>query len=251
MKNSRIGWCYHTMNFWWGCNKVSDECLYCYIAAIMRHGGLEPFHGPIRTKNWSEPARWDRAAAKSGTRPRVFTCSMSDFFHKGADAWRDEAWQVIRSCKNLDWLILTKRPELARDRLPPDWGQGWPHVWLGVSCGRNQYRGRLDYLHDLPAALKFVSAEPLLERLDLRPYLVMGWIDWVITGAERAAKGKRRRMRRDWVRDLHDQCRGHGVKFFFKQAYDNDQGVINESPLLDGQVVQEVPGSRLSLPVVS
>jgi protein gp37 len=119
-----------------------------------------------------------------------------------------------------------------------------------VSCGRNEYRGRLDHLRDLPAVLKFASCEPLLERLDLRPYLDQGWLDWVITGAERAAKGKRRRMRRDWVRDLHDQCRNHGVKFFFKQAYDNDTGVINESPLLDGVVVQEVPDSRLSLPVV-
>ena len=71
------------------------------------------------TKSWRAPFAWDRVAEAKGERHRVFTCSMSDFFHDGADAWRPEAWEVIRSCENLDWLILTKRPELAKDRLPP------------------------------------------------------------------------------------------------------------------------------------
>jgi protein gp37 len=249
MQDSDIGWTTHTWNPWWGCNKVSDECLRCYIEAIMRRAGLEPFRGPMRTgKCWSDPPRWDRAAAKAGTRWRVFTCSMSDFFHPGADAWRDDAWEVIRSCRNLDWLLLTKRPELARERLPADWGRGWPHVWLGVTVGLNENRGRLDHLRDLPAAVRFVSCEPLLERLDLRPYL--GWLDWVIVGCEQAAKGKRRVMDLDWVRDLHRQCREYGAAFYFKQAYDGERGVPNTEPLLDGRVVQEVPGPcRLSLPL--
>src|SRR5256885_14369984 len=84
--NSKIGWTHHTMNFWWGCHKVSDECKCCYIAQIMRRGGYEPFNGPMETKNWANPERWNSHARKAGARLRVFTCSMSDFFHPGADA---------------------------------------------------------------------------------------------------------------------------------------------------------------------
>ena len=117
-ENSGIGWTDHTMNFWWGCHKVSEECLFCYIDAFMRWQGKQPFRGPIRTSNsnWKKPWTWDRKAGRTSLRFRVFTCSMSDFFHPGADAWRAEAWQVIRQCPNLDWLILTKRPELIPDR---------------------------------------------------------------------------------------------------------------------------------------
>jgi len=119
-ENSGIGWTTHTMNFWWGCDKVSAECLHCYIAAFMKWAGKEPFNGPIRTKDWSKPLRWNRKAAITGERPRIFTCSMSDFFHPGADEWRSEAWEIIRASQNLVWLILTKRPELIPDRLPSD-----------------------------------------------------------------------------------------------------------------------------------
>lgn len=95
-QNSKIGWTDHTHNFWWGCHKVSEECRFCYISGIMRRGGYEPFNGPMRTKNWNNPQRWQRQAERSGKRLRVFTCSMSDFFHPAADDWRDEAWDVIR-----------------------------------------------------------------------------------------------------------------------------------------------------------
>src|SRR5262245_31242062 len=150
-------------------------CRFCYIGPIMKRGGYEPFNGPMQTKNWANPARWDRMAAVAGERHRVFTCSMSDFFHEGADDWRAEAWEIIRDCKNLDWLILTKRPELILERLPADWGAGYPNVWLGVSCGCAEAMPFLDQLRDIPAAVKFVSAEPLLERMDFRPHLA--WLD--------------------------------------------------------------------------
>jgi protein gp37 len=164
---------------------------------------------------------------------------MSDFFHPGADAWRPEAWGVIRACTNLDWLVLTKRPELVPGRLPDDWGQGYPNVWLGVSVGSNETLPWLDLLRPIPAALKFVSAEPLLERVDFRPHL--SWLGWVITGCERAAKGKRSVMDVDWVRDIDRQCREAGVPHYFKQAYVEERGVPCERPLLDGRVVQEFP----------
>jgi protein gp37 len=167
---------------------------------------------------------------------------MSDFFHEGADDWREEAWGIIRDCKNLDWLILTKRPELILQGLPADWGAGYPNVWLGVSCGCAEAMPFLDHLRDIPAALKFVSAEPLLERMDFRPHLA--WLDWVITGCERAAKGERQVMNIDWVRDIDQQCKEAGVKHFFKQAYVDEKGVPCEEPELDGVVVQELPVGR-------
>lgn len=248
-QNSTIGWTHHTMNFWWGCHRVTKECDHCYIGPIMRRGGYEPFDGPMRTLTcWSNPARWNRAARRAGARHRVFTCSMSDFFHQGADPWRAEAWGIIKACDHLDWLILTKRPGLARDRLPPDWGDGYPNVWLGVTCGHPESYYRLPILRDLPARVKFVSAEPLLDRLDFRPHL--GWIDWIITGCERAGKGVRTAMDIDWVRDIDGQCAEAGKDHFFKQAYVDERGAPCEEPLLDGRVVQDVPSGRFPLAIV-
>lgn len=210
-ENSGIGWTDHTQNFWWGCNKFSDECKHCYIDGIMRRAGRVPFGGPMRTNTWSDPHRWERQAKRQERRFRVFTCSMSDFFHPGADEWRPEAWDVIRECPSLDWLVLTKRPELIMDRLPPDWGTGYSNVWLGVTCGIASSLGRLDILKSIPAKIRWVSAEPLLGPIDFRPYLD-GSIQWVITGCEQAGVEKRREMITDWVRDIDQQCRDAGIQ---------------------------------------
>lgn len=238
-EHSGIGWTDHTHNFWWGCHKVSEECKHCYISAIMRRGGFEPFRGPMRTKNWSNPSRWNRRAEEMGVRARVFTCSMSDFFHPGADEWREEAWRIIGDCDWLDWLILTKRPEGILDRLPEDWGTGYPNVWLGVTAGCRSSLERVETLISIPSAVRFLSAEPLLESLDLRPYL--NHVHWVITGCERAKKSVRRVMALDWVRDIDEQCRAFGVPHFFKQYYRNDSGVPCEDGCLDGAVRQAFP----------
>lgn len=238
-ENSKIGWTHHTMNFWWGCHKVSRECKHCYIGPIMKRGGREPFDGPMRTKNWNKLYDWNRKAIREGENKRVFTCSMSDFFHEGADEWRDEAWRYIRECRNLIFLILTKRIDLVAERLPSDWKDGWPNVWLGVTAGCRESLHRLDDLSEIPAAVRFVSCEPLVERLYLAPYLEQ--LDWVITGCERAAKEKRQAMSLDWVRDINDDCKAFGVPHFFKQAYINETGVPCERPELDGRVIQEFP----------
>lgn len=225
-ENSRIGWTHHTMNFWWGCNKVSTECKNCYIAPMMRRGGYEPFAGPMRTKNWSGPQRWNRAAKRDGERRRVFTCSMSDFFHEGADEWRTEAWEVIRQNTELDWLILTKRPENILERLPSDWGDGWENVWLGVTAGVSDSLSRLDHLASIPAAVKFLSAEPLLESLNIEKWLPS--LDWVIAGGE--SGGQRRQSSVAWYESLYEQCRKFGVAFYMKQDThyrDGQQGRID------------------------
>lgn len=241
-ETTKIGWTDHTFNPWWGCHKVSAECTHCYIDGIMRRGGYEPFKGPMRTSHasWQKPLTWNRKARRSGERRRVFTCSMSDFFHPGADAWRPEAWKLISQCEWLDWLILTKRPELIRDRLPPDWNDGYANVWLGVTAGISSSLHRVALLKTIPARIRFISAEPLLERLDLREHIANG-VHWVITGCERAAKGERRLMDMVWVRDIHQQCEEAGVAHFFKQRYIDDRGVPVEDGLLDGRVCQAWP----------
>lgn len=239
-ENSGIGWTDHTMNFWMGCHKVSTECQHCYIDGLMRMAGRVPFNGPMKTIDWSKPAKWNRQAERLGRRLRIFTCSMSDFFHEGADLWRPEAWQVIRDCPNLDWLVLTKRPERIREHLPEDWGSGYPNVWLGVTCGARSSLHRVKTLRSIPAQLRFISAEPLLSRIDFRPHLD-GSIHWIITGCEQAAKTKRRPMEIDWVRDIDAQCREAGIAHFFKQRYEGTR--ITHDGLLDGEIRQAWPNS--------
>lgn len=245
-ENSLIGWTDSTFNPWQGCNKVSTECTHCYIGPLMRFAGREPFQGPMKTKDWSKPRKWNRQARELRKRLRVFTCSISDFFHPGADAWRDAAWDLIRDCSNLDWLILTKRPELVLDRLPTDWGDGWCNVWLGVTCGANKSLYRVEMLQRIPAAIRFISAEPLLEPMDFRPYLD-GSIHWVITGCEQAHKDKRRLMDLDWVRDIDNQCQEAGIAHFFKQRYVNNEGLPIEDGMLDGVCRQQFPRLQRSV----
>ena len=242
MENSKIGWTHHTWNPWWGCNKVSEACRHCYISQIMRRSGNEPFKGPKRTgvATWKKAATWNRKAGKNGQRFRIFTCSMSDFFHPGADTWRNEAWEVIRQCKNLDWLILTKRPELIADRLPSDWGEGYFNVWLGVTVENQESISRIDQLIQVPAAIRFVSAEPLLERIKFENRRLR-MLDWIITGCERAGKTERREMNPGWVRDIRDQCDDSGTALFHKQYYQGNQLIYDGK--IDGVVRQDWPAS--------
>ena len=166
---------------------------------------------------------------------------MSDFFHSRADRWRRDAWEVIRSCPRIDWLILTKRPQRIANHLPNDWGSGYRNVWLGVTVESQEFLKRIGSLLDIPAAIRFVSAEPLLERIDFRPYL--SEIDWVITGCENAGVKKRRPMNLDWVRSVRDQCADAVVPHFFKQYYIGNQ--IQSDGLLDGEVCQQWPTSAV------
>lgn len=241
MKNSKIGWTHNTWNPWMGCEKVSPACKHCYISRWLRLRGNEPFNGPIRTKadTWRNPFTWNRSAQRISTRSRVFTCSLSDFFHPGADQWRSDAWAVIKSCQNLDWLILTKRPDLIRDRLPSDWEDGYRNVWLGVTVESQDYVPRVDVLAKIPATIRFISAEPLLGPVKFGRRLHK--IDWVITGCEKAAKAKRRLMDLDWVRSIRDQCDATGTALFHKQYYSGTQVVTDG--LIDGEVRQSWPNS--------
>ena len=96
MENSNIAWTHNTQNFWLGCDKIAPECAHCYIGRVLQRQGREPWGQLYRTKTWREPFKWQREAEAAGVCRRVFTNSLSDFFHAEADAWREEAWDVIR-----------------------------------------------------------------------------------------------------------------------------------------------------------
>jgi protein gp37 len=169
---------------------------------------------------WREPLQWDRAAAAAGARRRVFCASLADVFEDrpDLDAPRARLFRLIDATPHLDWLLLTKRPENFPALLPrrADGGVA-PNVWLGVSA-ENQRRAaeRIPLLLAAPAAVRFVSAEPLLTPLDLTPYLAGSRrVDWVILGGE--SGGGARPFDLAWARSLVAQCRAAGVSCFVKQ----------------------------------
>ena len=217
-----ISWTEHTWNPWRGCTRVNPGCDHCYMYTAQqkrqRQTGNSELWNPNkvqRTTTWRDPLRWQREAEKTTRIETVFTCSWSDWFHRDADQWRAEAWQIIRRCPNLHFQILTKRPERMARHLPPDWGTGYPNVWLGVSVESRKYLWRVDYLRKVPARVRFVSAEPLLEDLQLTSNQVAS-IHQIIVGGE-SGPGYRP-MDHQWARNILALCRQQGIAFFFKQS---------------------------------
>ena len=182
MKQTNIQWTDSTVNFWTGCKKVSEGCKYCYMYRIKdRQGKIGSFVKRVSDYSFYEPLSWEEPMS-------IFTCSMSDFFIEEADPWRKDAWDVIRKTPQHKWQILTKRPERIKDCLPDDWGNGWDNVWLGVSVENQKHLSRAVILADIPAKVKFISAEPLLEEIDFLAELngsrIIDSYHWVILGGE-------------------------------------------------------------------
>jgi protein gp37 len=143
----------------------------------------------------------------------VFCPSWSDFFVEEADPWRAEAWGIIRTLRHLTFQIPTKRVHRIAECLPPDWGSGWPNVWLGVSVEDQQWADeRIPALLSVDSAVHFVSAEPLLGPVVLDPDMD---VDWVICGGESGPKC--RPMDETWARILLGAARNVGAAFFMKQ----------------------------------
>ena len=213
--NSGIEWTHNTFNPWIGCTKISAGCANCYAATLMqdRYHRVKWGKGEGRslTKTWGDPVRWNREAASAGNRVRVFCASLADVFDAEVpDEWRERLWRLIEATPHLDWLLLTKRIENVTAMVP--WTE-WPrHIWLGTTVENAEMAAkRLPVLANIPAAVRFVSAEPLLGDFDFGDTP----IDWLIAGGEsgdgfRAVNG-------DHVRSLRDQCVERGVAFFFKQ----------------------------------
>lgn len=226
-----ISWTEKTWNPWRGCQRISPGCKNCYMFAEQKRYGKDP-SVVVRTKTWGDPLKWQRQAAKDGKTEMVSTCSWSDWFISEADEWRAEAWEVVKRTPNLNYQILTKRAGRIKDHLPPDWGQGYPNAWLGVSVEDRKYGlPRIDLLRGIPAAVRFLSVEPQLEGLGK---IDLAGIHWVIVGGESSNRGscEARPFNLAWARSLRDQCRAAGVAFFFKQAGSNplDTGLMESVP---------------------
>lgn len=234
-----ISWTNHTQNFWKGCEKVSPGCRNCYMFREMDRYGLNP-QIITKTKTWNNPRKWNKEA-EAEKKPRlVFTCSWSDFFIEKADPWREEAWEIIKTTPWLQWQILTKRIERVNSNLPKDWGEGYPNVWIGTSIENATYNWRADSLRDIPARIRFISAEPLLGSLTVSgklPPLTLEGISWLIAGGESGPE--HRKMEIDWVRQLRDLCNHYNTAFYYKQ--ENGFFPATSPPSLDGRTWEEFP----------
>ncbi|MBK3779849.1 phage Gp37/Gp68 family protein [Paraburkholderia aspalathi] len=240
-----IGWTDSTFNQWLGCSPVSPGCDRCYAEALdHRTGGAHwgPHARPrmMSEDNWKKPLRWERNheefEATHGHRRRVFAGSMCDWADKNApEGQRDRLWDHIRATPHLDWQLLTKRAPNIVKYLPSDWGEGYDNVWLGVTV-ENRKHGlpRLERLRDIPAKVRFLSVEPLLEDLG---EMDLTNIDWVIVGGE-SGPGFRP-MEVEWVETIRQQCEAQDVAFFFKQhgGYRPGKGAT----LLNGKEYKQWP----------
>lgn len=249
-ENTNIEWAHHTFNPWEGCTKVGPGCDHCYAETRNKrfHGGNWGPGAPRRRTspaNWAKPRRWNTQAAEKGVRYRVFCASLADVFDNEVPAeWRADLFKLISETPNLDWLLLTKRIGNVAGMLPSDWDNGWPNVWLGATVVNQQEADRdIPKLLGTPAAVRWLSMEPLLELVIITEWLHRGdhdlatmdpmaasmlsaseedgtgWVrpavDWVIVGGESGTEA--RPMHREWARDLRDQCVFAGVPFLFKQ----------------------------------
>lgn len=208
---SRIEWTEATWNPVTGCTQVSPGCAHCYAKTFAeRWVGVpgHPYEQGFDLRLWPErlgqPLKWKR--------PRtIFVNSMSDLFHEAIpDDFVAEVFNVMVEAEQHVFQILTKRPDRLVKLAP---SLPWPeNVWMGVSIENRRFVHRADRLREVPAAVRFISAEPLLgplERLDLTD------IHWLIAGGESGAG--HRPIRGEWVRALREQCSDAGVPFFFKQ----------------------------------
>lgn len=250
-ENSKIEWTHHTFNPWIGCTKISPACDNCYAEVWDQrfNGNRWGPHAPRkRTKTWGQPLKFNRQAAEAGTRARVFCASLADVFdnHASIDpAWRRELWALVRQTPHLDWLMLTKRPQNILRYLPQDWGDGYSNVWLGTSTeNRTEMLRRGKALSEVPARLRFWSAEPLLEDLGTIPAEIMP--DWVIAGGENDPAF--RSAEPDWFRTIRDQCAARDVPFLFKQWSGSSQKEIRaKGRQLDGVTHDGYPMPPASL----
>jgi protein gp37 len=315
---SAISWTDATFNPWIGCAKVSPACAHCYAEtlAVNRMGlrdekavwGAGAARRITADATWRKPLRWERLAQEGllpngkenpdGHRPRVFCASMADVFEPRYDLessrWR--LFDLIAATPSLDWLILTKRPEVARtflvdgrqatpDEVDEGYELGWapplyydgragtesgdigpvplPNVWLGVSIENSRFTWRADVLREIPAVVRFISAEPLLGSLfeptpahgrqilagrRLRGPLYLGGIDWVIIGGESGGRASRP-MRAGWARELRDAVLDRATRLgesrpalHFKQwgSYDEDGVYRGPSPKASGKLLDAV-----------
>lgn len=255
---SKIEWTDSTFNPWVGCTKVRrargapSACDFCYAEKwAKRSGQVEWGNHPRRRTTeayWRNPLTWNDQAPsfqiKNERRQRVFCASLADVFDNQVDSeWRSDLFALIRACDQLDWQLLTKRSQNIRKMLPPDWGDGYPNVWLGTTAeDADAYRQRVPHLLKVPAAIHFVSYEPAIGPLG--PLDIAGlYPDWLIIGGESGVRSDLIRLTNpQWARDAIAECRRVGTAPFLKQwgTYKNNPRVV-EGGLSEQQAMKVDP----------
>jgi protein gp37 len=239
--NSAIEWTDATWNPVTGCTEISPGCDHCYaktFAERFRGVSGHPYEQGFDLRLWPDrldyPLKWKKPR-------RIFVNSMSDLFH--ADVPEAYIRQVFDTMVQAHWhnyQVLTKRPQRLQ-RLAPT--LPWPdHIWIGVSIERDEYTWRADYLRSVPAAVRFISAEPLLGPLGS---LNLDGIHWLISGGESGLR--HRPCNIAWVRDLRDRCQQAGVAFFHKQWGGRTPKAGGRQ--LDGRTWDEYPLVATPIPV--
>lgn len=225
-ENTLIAWTDKTLNLWMGCNKVSEGCRNCYAATLTKNRmGLSLWGLKAKRQEtkgpWQNVKKWEREAAAGavgnlgpGQPTLVFLGSLMDWAEdrRDLDPIRVRMWELIRKSPHLTFQMLTKRPENIPNCLPPDWGEGYPNVWLGTTIEDNRVKHRADALRAVNARHRFISYEPAIgpaNEVDLTG------IDWVICGGE-SGPGYRP-MDMQWARDIRDRCVAAGIAYFHKQ----------------------------------
>lgn len=232
--NTRIEWADHTFNPWIGCTRVSEGCRNCYAERMA--GRFGQTWGPAGERRrtaestWKQPLAWNRQAQREGRRYSVFPsmCDPFDDHPSITDAMASDFGKLICDTPNLDWLLLTKRPESIEERLPvmfPPHSGHLPaslNVRIGVSVeDQTTANERIQELLRQWSGPNFVSYEPALGPVDFtvtwygETALDPGGIDWLIAGGESGPGA--RPAHPDWFRSVRDQCQAAGVAFFMKQ----------------------------------
>lgn len=210
-KKSGIEWTESTWNPTTGCNKVSAGCKYCYAEVMAKR--LKAMGTPGYENGFSFNTMPDRLnLPRKIKRPtKFFVNSMSDLFHEEIPlSYLDEVFEVIRETPQHTYQILTKREQNLKQyftnrKLPKN-------VWLGVSVEDQKNLKRIDILREIPASIRFLSCEPLLEDLGAVDFTN---IHWVIVGGESGSKA--RPMKESWATNIQKQCHQQNISFFFKQ----------------------------------
>lgn len=239
-ENSKIEWTDHTFNPWVGCTKISPGCDHCYAERWAKRSGLVEWGKARRLTSaaaWQKPIKL-HAAIPEGETQLMFCASLADVFDNEVEPmWRHRLFALIRSTPRLNWLLLTKRIGNVKAMLPSDWYtnvpgvskfHGYPNVWLGISVVNQEEAERdIPKLLAIPAAIRFLSCEPLLGPINFNgcwvdhpnPAMHENWLealDWVIVGGE-SGHGARP-MEPQWAIDLVAQCQAVETAVFMKQG---------------------------------
>jgi protein gp37 len=237
--NSHIEWTEATWNPVTGCTRLSPGCAHCYaktfaerFRGVPGHPYERGFDLTLREERLEQPLQWRKPKV-------IFVNSMSDLFHDGVpEDYIRRVFEVMAEAHWHTFQVLTKRSERLAELAPrlriPE------NVWAGVSVENQRWTSRIDDLRRVPAAVRFLSCEPLLGPLQLD----LDGISWVIVGGESGHHA--RRMRPEWAREVREQCRRASVPFFFKQwgAYDEAgirRGKTAAGRLLDERTWDQIP----------